>query len=169
MILLLTLLACGFDGELDTPSPPPPPPTTLSAQAADLIVHTGVVSDVSAATRTFASTGEGRRIVCVFSASAVLEIDGHVAQLTDLTDGRTVTVEGKEVGDIVLVSRATVAPLPLDADDAPPAATADGTAPPGTTPSTDAAPNNAAAAQPDAIPKPDTTPKPDAPAKPASP
>jgi hypothetical protein len=127
------LLACGGTATLDQPNPPPSPPPALTVADPELVTHTGVVSEVHGATRSFVLTGRGDRMVCVLLPNGTLSLDGKPALVGDLPADTTLTVEGRAEGDLVLVARATT-PV-ADAADAPPAPSQpDAVAPTGGTP-----------------------------------
>ncbi len=133
---LLFLLACGIDGPLATPNPPP---SLLAGAEADVVLYTGVVSDVSGATRSFVLTGEGKRLICHLQATGTLRLGGQPAQVQDLVAGTSLIAEGTRDDDLLLVLRASDAPdaraAPVETPpETPPEAPAE--APPPTPPET---------------------------------
>jgi hypothetical protein len=108
--LLLTLLACGVDGPIDTPNPPPSPPPVLVRAEPDVVRQNGTVTDVHGPTRSFVLTGEGKRVIVHLRDSGTLRLGGQPSQVQDLQPGTVLWVEGKRQGDLVVVLRASDRP-----------------------------------------------------------
>lgn len=117
LALLALSTGCGADGPIDQPAPPPEPSSILSKREPDVVIHSGVIAEVSASTHSWTSVGAGERRICLLSGHGVLELDGKVAQVEDLKTGMIIKAEGKEVDDFLLVVHATVAPPPPDVVD----------------------------------------------------
>jgi len=160
----LFVAGCGFEGELDTPSPPPEPPSELTQHEPDVITHTGAVGDVTPSTRTWTQSGDGQRLIAHLTDHGILTVNGQATQVADLQAGMVVTSEGKQVGDMLLVEHAEAKAAPVDADLA-------GSAPvPPPTPSTVTAPltgTSPSTGTPPATVTP--TPEPSAPTSPPAP
>lgn len=149
--LVAGLSCCGLDGPIDQPSPPPEPSAILSKREADVVMHTGVVTDVNAPTRSWTSVGDGQRRICLLSGHGILELNGKPAQVDNLVAGMTITVEAKEVDDFLIVIHGTVAPLPPESGDEAAAASPVATPAPGAAGTTTApAPGAAGTAAPQA-------------------
>jgi hypothetical protein len=152
--MMWLLLACGSSDPVPLPNAPPSPPSLLALADPTVVTVNGTVSEVHGATRSWLVTGDGQRIVAVLGENGIIEKDGRPAMVGDLVDAATITVTGKQYGDVVVVQRATVVPaaalVPLTGvvEAAAPAGTA-----PAATPTAGAAtPTPPAAAPPPAAP-----------------
>ncbi len=133
--MIWLLIACGSSTPLADPNPPPTPPSLLALQDSNIVTLSGTVSDVQGRTRTWLVTADGEPTVAVLEENGTLQIGGRAGMPSDLVDGTSIRITGRQKGDIMLVQRAEVAPTA--ADPAVPAPT--DPAVPGAPPPTDAA------------------------------
>lgn len=105
---LLLLAACGYDAPLGPPSPPPQPSALLDQKAPGVVQRTGLLSDLSVATRSWVLTADGQRLTCHLAAAGTVSVDGHSAGLEEVPTDQLVTIEGVQRADLVVVDRVTV-------------------------------------------------------------
>lgn len=121
MILLsILLVGCGVSGGMGEPAAPPLPPARFSAPDDGLVEIVGTIGEVSAATRSFTVTSEGRLRYCVLTADANVLNNGHASSLEDLSAEQSVTVSGQLFGDVVvtqLIAVGALAAVPAQAVD----------------------------------------------------
>lgn len=110
-ILGLVLVGCGVSGGMGEPAAPPLPPARFSAPDDGLVEMVGTIGEVSAATRSFTITSEGRLRFCVLTADANVLNNGHASSLDALALAQSVTVSGKLFGDVVVTQLVAVGAL----------------------------------------------------------
>ncbi len=110
--VLVMLAACGVQEPMMQPNPPPEPaPVTTGGDAGEVTV-TGIVTSVSAESRTWVQVGEGQTVIGHLPATGVLTIDGRTVLAGDLQLGMTVKTHGHQEADLLVVIDATVVTAP---------------------------------------------------------
>jgi hypothetical protein len=104
MMFALALLACGVEGGISQPQAPPTAPARFAAPDDGVVQLGGVLGEISAATRSFVITTEGRLRYCVLTSDANVLDKGHATSLDALLSGQAVTVSGKLHGDVVVAT-----------------------------------------------------------------
>lgn len=119
-MILSLLFACGVDHGLGTPAPPPQPPPELDVATKDTITFLGSVGDLSPATRSWTLTGDGRKMYCILGQEGRIFVGTSDAGMDAMGNGAAVTVEGKKLGDVLIVDHVTLpTPVALPADATP--------------------------------------------------